>query len=213
MCRTKPCCSLAAALCPGCGPASSHWKGFLFVTHSHVRTHSPVVTDDASVQPPSHTRSKQSWHPFLHTYSSFSCPVACFSPPPVSSLPEEASPVKLHHWHSDHSTYFNSFQVTSSLLLNKWLNRRSPSAAWAPAYRASPHGRVTGIFFRLVTGEPRLETRMNHFGLSQAFCFVEVVRHCELMRPEKSRRTVFTLGLHEEVFVQICCMLDYYNDF
>lgn len=155
----------------GVAPRRATERGFcLSLTHMFAHTHrwSPMM------------------HPFSHPFTteannldirSFTLTVVSLAllhvfPPPVSSLPEEASPVKLHHWHSDHSTYFNSFQVTSSLLLNKWLNRRSPSAAWAPAYRASPHGRVTGIFFRLVTGEPRLETRMNHFGLSHAFCFV-----------------------------------------
>lgn len=122
---TKPCCSAAAALC------RRVWlrcvlspRGFSFVTHmfSHTDGHWWSIQSAPPHTPPANSRH------ILHTYC-----YLLFSP--LSA----ASPVKPHHWHSDHSTCFNSFHVTSSLLSNKqtkpmltWLL----SAGWMPSRRA-----------------------------------------------------------------------------
>lgn len=114
----------------------------LSLIHVFAHTHrwSPMM------HPFSHATSKQTQTvvtcaPSHLLYFLLPCVRACmhvcvcvfFSP---SALPEGASPVKLHHWHSHHSTYFSSFQVTSSLLSNKWLNWRSPQlrAGWMPSH-------------------------------------------------------------------------------
>ena len=118
---TKPCCSSAdGCIVSRVRPCWVHvlsLKGVLSLIHmfTHTHTHSLMVT---MMHPFSHPRTHHK--PTVMTSSPshllyFLLPSVCCSP----SGSEGASPVKLHLWHSDHSTYFNSFQVTSLPLVKQ----------------------------------------------------------------------------------------------
>lgn len=91
-------------------------KGFRFVTRLHTFTdgHRWSILSVTITHP--HRQQKHSRHPPLllltHSVALHVCSLAWGNC-------EGASPVKLHHWHSDHSTYFKSFQQTVSLLSTK----------------------------------------------------------------------------------------------
>lgn len=191
----KPCCSSTAALCPGCGPAecmSCHWKGFSSVPFTCSLTpghwwyiHSVTLTrhmrtNTAVTSTPSH---------LLYFLLS-----SCFFLPLFAARRSPAS--KLHHWHSDHSTYFNSFQATSSLLSNTWLNWWSPLPSRLlctaiPTVHAN--GWVTGIFSQLVTGGPPFEIRVNHLDLTHVFCLFKWCQTRRSNAPEKFGRVYIWL--------------------
>lgn len=126
---TKPCCSSVCCIVSRVWPC---WvcvlslKGFTFVNRVYAHSHQwslmihPFSHHDV---PQANKHTDDIW-----SFTLIFCCHTCFffSPFAAWGNREGAAPVKLHLWHSDHSTYFNSFRVTSSLFLTsseRWLVR------------------------------------------------------------------------------------------